>query len=425
MGQEHSSFSSNGNEITVTYTKRPRSSTTVKRTTPSNTTITDNNEKERSPIDPNREPLLGLPITKHHESIPNRNLSLTNYSDETTWSEMSSSIGTVALLQESYHSNSLTGDSGVDCQDISTIKSTRTQQRFHDLTTTSTIPIVDDDDDDDDESFMNYSTHPINGTLYVNSRKYDSDTALSRGVLLQDTRKNNKKQTNKFDIFCLCFILENATESHVLSYMSTENGLDRALEQTSRFYSDLEHIATDLNILTKRYSQSQTTMSPALSRYYHQQQQYHRPGLNTIDALDWDWNDAQSPPFVQSPKTQQRKDRQQYSSSLPRLNSNNKNKVRRRLNQNNQQTDYNESDLEIRTTRSYDCTSSPLRRSKTIKITYDLFTFSCLLGPSSVYFDSTDNTSGEDHFGDETLQIPSSPSVLTSSRTTEFFATMK
>ena len=234
-----------------------------------------------------------------------------------------------------------------------------------------------------------------------------------------------KKQTNKFDIFCLCFILENATESHVLSYMSTENGLDRALEQTSRFYSDLEHIATDLNILTKRYSQSQTTMSPALSRYYHQQQQYHRPGLNTIDALDWDWNDAQSPPFVQSPKTQQRKDRQQYSSSLPRLNSNNKNKVRRRLNQNNQQTDYNESDLEIRTTRSYDCTSSPLRRSKTIKITYDLFTFSCLLGPSSVYFDSTDNTSGEDHFGDETLQIPSSPSVLTSSRTTEFFATMK
>lgn len=195
MGQEHSSFSSNGNEITVTYTKRPRSSTTVKRTTPSNTTITDNNEKERSPIDPNREPLLGLPITKHHESIPNRNLSLTNYSDETTWSEMSSSIGTVALLQESYHSNSLTGDSGVDCQDISTIKSTRTQQRFHDLTTTSTIPIVDDDDDDDDESFMNYSTHPINGTLYVNSRKYDSDTALSRGVLLQDTRKN--KKTNK------------------------------------------------------------------------------------------------------------------------------------------------------------------------------------------------------------------------------------
>jgi len=388
MGQEHSSFSSNGNEITVTYTKRPRSSTTVKRTTPSNTTITDNNEKERSPIDPNREPLLGLPITKHHESIPNRNLSLTNYSDETTWSEMSSSIGTVALLQESYHSNSLTGDSGVDCQDISTIKSTRTQQRFHDLTTTSTIPIVDDDDDDDDESFMNYSTHPINGTLYVNSRKYDSDTALSRGVLLQDT--------------------QNATESHVLSYMSTENGLDRALEQTSRFYSDLEHIATDLNILTKRYSQSQTTMSPALSRYYHQQQQYHRPGLNTIDALDWDWNDAQSPPFVQSPKTQQRKDRQQYSSSLPRLNSNNKNKVRRRLNQNNQQTDYNESDLEIRTTRSYDCTSSPLRRR-----------------PSSVYFDSTDNTSGEDHFGDETLQIPSSPSVLTSSRTTEFFATMK
>lgn len=193
MGQEHSSFSSNGNEITVTYTKRPRSSTTVKRTTPSRTltAVPTNTEKEYSVIDSDREPLLGLPITKRHESIPNRNLSTNNYSDETTWSEMSSSMGTVALLQESYHSNSLTGDSGVDCQDISTIKSTRNQQRFHDLTTTSTIPIIDDDvDDDDDESFMNYSTHPINGTLYANSRKYDSDTALSRGVLLQDTRKN-------------------------------------------------------------------------------------------------------------------------------------------------------------------------------------------------------------------------------------------
>jgi hypothetical protein len=47
------------------------------------------------------------------------------------------------------------------------------------------------------------------------------------------------------------------------------------------------------------------------------------------------------------------------------------------------------------------------------------------LGPSSVYFDSTDNTSGEENCGDETLQIPSSPSVLNSSRTTEFFSTSK
>lgn len=145
--------------------------------------------------------------------------------------------------------------------------------------------------------------------------------------------------------------------------MSTEKGLDRALEQTSRFYSDLEHIATDLNTLTKRYSQSQTSISPSVSKYY---QHHSRSGLTTIDALDWDWNDVHSPPLVQSPKTSHRKERQQYSSSLPRLNSNNKNKVRRKLNPTNQQTDYNESDLETRTTRSYDCTSSPLRRSKMI-----------------------------------------------------------
>ena len=143
--------------------------------------------------------------------------------------------------------------------------------------------------------------------------------------------------------------------------MSTENGLDRALEQTSRFYSDLEHIATDLNSLTRRYSQSQTSISPSISKYY---QQHHRSGLNTIDALDWDWNDVQSPPLVQSPKAFHRKERQHYSSSLPRLNSNTKTKVRRKLNNTNNQTDYHESDLEIRTTRSYDCASSPIRRSK-------------------------------------------------------------
>jgi hypothetical protein len=155
------------------------------------------------------------------------------------------------------------------------------------------------------------------------------------------------------------FSKEAATESHVMSYMSTEKGLERALEQTSRFYSDLEHIATDLNTLSRKYSQSQTSISPSLSKYYHQ---HNRPVLNTIDALDWDWNDIHSPPLIQSPKNLHRKS-QYSSSSLPRLNNNNKSKVRRKLN-NNMQTDYNESDLEIRTTRSYDCTSSPLRRSK-------------------------------------------------------------
>jgi len=147
--------------------------------------------------------------------------------------------------------------------------------------------------------------------------------------------------------------------------MSTEKGLERALEQTSRFYSDLEHIATDLNTLSKRYSQSQTSISPSISKYYHQ---HNRSGLNTIDALDWDWNDVHSPPLIQSPKNFHRKERQQCSSSsLPRLNNNNnKNKVRRKLTNTNNQTDYNESDLEIRTSYSYDCTNSPLRRSKKI-----------------------------------------------------------
>ena len=147
-----------------------------------------------------------------------------------------------------------------------------------------------------------------------------------------------------------------------MSYMSTEKGLDRALEQTSRFYSDLEHIATDLNSLSKRYSHSQVSLTPSLSKYYHQ---HNRPVLNTIDALDWDWNDVHSPPLVQSPKSVHRKAQQQYSSSsLPRLNTT-KTKLRRRLLNDELPTDYNESDLEIRTSRSYDCTSSPLKRSKT------------------------------------------------------------
>lgn len=136
--------------------------------------------------------------------------------------------------------------------------------------------------------------------------------------------------------------------------MSTEKGLERALEQTSRFYSDLEHIATDLNSLSKRYSQSQSSISPSLSKYYP------RPGMNTIDALDWDWNDVHSPPLIQSPKNFYRKP--YASSSLSRLNT--KSKVRRKLPHTNQQTEYHESDLEVHSSRSYDCAHSPLRRSK-------------------------------------------------------------
>lgn len=181
-------------------------------------------------------------------------------------------------------------------------------------------------------------------------------------ALLLSIRKKLKNQ--KHSIKFRYFYLETVTESHVMSYMSTEKGLERALEQTSRFYSDLEHIATDLNTLSKRYSQSQTIISPSLSKYYNQ------PALNTIDALDWDWNDVHSSPLVQSPKNRHRKQNQHASSSsLSRLTCSNKHKTRRRLNNSTKQTDYNESDLELRTSISYDCTSSPVRRSK-IKTKY-------------------------------------------------------
>jgi hypothetical protein len=201
MGQDHSSFSSNGNEITVTYTKRPRSSTTLKHKTPEllNTTANNKYHSQQYATHSDREPLLGLPIDKHHDYVPNKNLAKSHLSDEMTWSEISSSLGTVGLLQDSYHSNSLTGDSGVDCQDISTIKSSRNHQPLHDTTTTSTIPILDDDDDEN-ESFMNYSTNGTNTLLYSGPRKYDSDTALSRGVLLHDTRIEN------FEIFVIKFV---------------------------------------------------------------------------------------------------------------------------------------------------------------------------------------------------------------------------
>jgi hypothetical protein len=101
-----------------------------------------------------------------------------------------------------------------------------------------------------------------------------------------------------------------------MSYISTEKGLERALEQTSRFYNDLEHIASDLGTLTKRYSQS------------HQ----------SIDALDWDLNDDD----IHSPKVIHRK----------QIRSNNKNKIRRRVNQ-----------IEYNDNRIFDYSNSPLRRS--------------------------------------------------------------
>ncbi len=117
-------------------------------------------------------------------------------------------------------------------------------------------------------------------------------------------------------------LLDPANESHI----STEKGLERALEQTSRFYTDLEHIATDLGTLTKRYSQS------------HQ----------SIDALDWDWHEEEEE-IHHSPKN---------SCNHRKQNRSNKNKNRRRINNNH--IEYNESDNE---NRLFDYSSSPLRRS--------------------------------------------------------------
>jgi hypothetical protein len=124
-----------------------------------------------------------------------------------------------------------------------------------------------------------------------------------------------------------------------MSYISTEKGLERALEQTTRFYSDLEHIALDLGTLTKRYSQSQNSLVKLAHR--------------SIDALDWDWQDE-----AQSPKSNLRK-QHHLTTSLSR--SATKSKIRRRLNISINQTDYNESDHDHRT---LDCATSPLRRSE-------------------------------------------------------------
>ena len=191
------------------------------------------------------------------------------------------------------------------------------------------------------------------------------------------------------------YFIETATESHF------EKDLERALEQTSRFYSDLEHIATDLNILSKRYSQSQTFISPLISRH-------NRSILNTIDVLDWDWNDIYSSSFTQSPKIRHRKHQHDSSSSLSRLNNHNRNKSRKKLINIHKQTDYNESDFEICTSHSYDCTNSPLKRRKILNLLSAILLFFFFFeGSSSVYFDSTDNASDDENFGEEFLQNPS------------------
>lgn len=130
-----------------------------------------------------------------------------------------------------------------------------------------------------------------------------------------------------------------------MSYISTEKGLEHALEQTTRFYTDLEHIATDLGTLTKRYSQSQNS----LNKYGHR----------SIDALDWDLQDE-----FQSPKSSHRKPFS-LNSSLTR--SATKSKLRRRLNMSINQSEYNESDQDH---RRFDLTTSPLRRSKTFSFSF-------------------------------------------------------
>jgi hypothetical protein len=190
MGQDQSSLSSKGQDITVTYTKRTRASVS-KRSTPEKILIEMMNKKkslgdECQPCQ-DTESLLALSIDKHHDYIRSKQLPSTNLSDEMTWSEISSSFGTSGLLQDSYHSNSLTGDSGVDCHELSSIQPVRSR---HVNDTNIQTPVLDDElDEDDDESFLNYSINETMSFSQRGPRRYDSDTALSRQILLSDSRK--------------------------------------------------------------------------------------------------------------------------------------------------------------------------------------------------------------------------------------------
>ena len=93
--------------------------------------------------------------------------------DEMTWSEISSSLSTVNLLHDSYHSNSLTADSGVECSELPA----RYHQRYTDLT----------DNDDDNETLL---------------RKYDSDTALHHDRRKETIIGDISMSTDGFS--CLC-----------------------------------------------------------------------------------------------------------------------------------------------------------------------------------------------------------------------------
>ncbi|CAF0871128.1 unnamed protein product [Didymodactylos carnosus] len=357
MGQEQS-YSS---EIAVSYSKRPRPRTTDNTSHPVAISKHEQHREERIVCDRCRhqaseqendcEPLVGLPITKyHHEHYELKS------SNPMTWSEISSSD-----LLESYHSNSI-GDSGIESNPTGSRSKLTTKNNKKKENMNSTLNNygyeLNSTYDEYDQIFPSASSANVLGT----NRKYDSDTAIC-----QSTK-------------CATDALQN----NLMSYMTTEKGLERAIEHTTKLNQDLEMILTDFGTLSRRYSQSSVNkiLTSTSSATYDN---HHFQHSHTIDVLDWNYNDCS--PMPQSPNSYRRQSSRNTNSSQTSnksQNSRNKTKLKRRLN--TMSSDYHESDE----TRSYDYTSSPLRRR-----------------PSSVYFDSSD-TSDEDAPSDDILDTISS-----------------
>lgn len=168
----------------MTHGKRPRPST-LKRITPEKCCSSSTHSKRSSKDDGS--------IHDSYTNLANKTLIASHISDDMAWSEISSSLGTGAPLHESYHSNSMTTDSGVDCHEISMIRCAAPHDdydrpRFND-TTIGNLPLIDHDDDN--ESLLNYSNSMMSTLLHYAPRRCDSDTALSRTLFLHDSRKLN------------------------------------------------------------------------------------------------------------------------------------------------------------------------------------------------------------------------------------------
>ncbi|CAF1269935.1 unnamed protein product, partial [Didymodactylos carnosus] len=378
MGQEQSYRS----EIAVSYSKRPRHRATHNSITTSSSENThhpvesskhEQQQQEETIIcehchhqitgqENDREPLLGLPLSKNrHQHYELKS------SNPMTWSEISSSD-----LLESYHSNSI-GDSGIESNSTgSRLKlSTKNNNSNNNDNMNYTLDNYDYElnstYDDYDQIFP-----PSSQNVFGTNRKYDSDTAICQSASM------NRHQSQMILTQCAADALQN----NLQSYMTTEKGLERALEHTTKLNQDLEMILTDFGTLSRRYSQSSINkILPSSASTLETYDNHHFQHSHTIDVLDWNYNDCS--PTSQSPTNSYRRQASRNTTSSQTMNksqnSRNKTKLKRRLNTTT--SDYNESDE----TRTYDYTSSPLRRR-----------------PSSVYFDSSD-TSDEEGPNDDIL----------------------